>query len=216
MPLTSRIRVWVSGHVRFQTCAGIRNSLLGMEEFYCIPYETLKEGTRVSNVPRFVRERAYFLTSPFYEIDHLRTGLRKSHPLDHPDEFSSLDEGKSRVVAASVVNARLYWRICATEAPLYGKKGTNPPPDLATRSFFLFAVASNSTVFDECIFHYAYCCVLHRRDVPRVRSSMDKYVIRVGIFPSLRIYSRVSRLSFEKRRKERSPNIEKAVPSLHL
>lgn len=52
-------------------------------------------------------------------------------------------------------------------------------------------------------------------NVPRVCFSMDKYVIMLEYSPSLRIYSRVSRLSFEKSR-EPSPNIEKAIPSLHL
>lgn len=42
---------------------------------------------------------------------------------------------------------------------------------------FSFLVARNSTVFDECIFHHAYCYVLHRRNVPPVCSSMDKYII---------------------------------------
>lgn len=60
---------------------------------------------------RFVRERA----RSFYEIDHLRTGLPKCRFWTSRRVFSR--RRKSKVVAASVVNARLYWRICAiTEA----------------------------------------------------------------------------------------------------
>jgi len=54
--------------------------------------------------------------------------------------------------------------LCEGSPPLYRKKGTNPPlSDFETRAFFLFVVARNSTVFDECIFHRAYCYVLYHR-----------------------------------------------------
>lgn len=95
--------------------------------------------------------------------------------MDHLEELSSLGEGKSRVVAASVVNARLYWRICATH--YMGRKEQIRLSWISRCAFFLLVVEKNSTVFDECIFHHAYCYVLYRRYVPRVCSSMNKYVI---------------------------------------
>lgn len=96
------------------------------QEFYCIPYEALKEGTRkVLNVLRFVRERAYF-----------RVYRRFTGSIICERVFASLVRGPSR---GAFFSRRREVESCRSKCgkrpalladlcdPLYGKKGTNPP-----------------------------------------------------------------------------------------
>jgi len=149
--LWHRTHARVSGHVRSQTCAEIRSFFL-VTGILLYPLWSLGRHTGLERASIHMWGRM----SPFYEIDHLRKSSQV-HPWTISRSFLLSTRRKIGVVAASVINARLYWWICAMETPLYRKKGTNPPLlDFETCEFFLFVVTRNSTVFDECILHYVY------------------------------------------------------------
>lgn len=110
-------------HVR-RACAGTRTvpdarrdrGFFFARRILLYPLRNLK-GRHGSDVPRFVRERAY--TSRFTRsiICEWEGGVLRN---PGQQEFSTLRSGRkrSKVVATCAVNARLYRRICTTEAPL--------------------------------------------------------------------------------------------------
>jgi len=170
VPLTSHTHIHththarVPGHVRSQTCAGIRSSLLA-SEILLYPLRSLKgRHTGLETcLDSYVRERTFELRRFTRSIICERVF---ASPVPGPSRgvfFSrrrEVESCRSKCGKRSALLADL----CDGSPYCIGRKEQIRLTRISRRArFFLFVVAKNSTVFDECIFHRAYCYVLYYR-----------------------------------------------------